>query len=252
MLRTKFLSVMTDKFFNEETCELPSELIDTLLEQDPDNLELVVLKAVFLIVIHKYKDAKDWIKEKIEFNLLKHNPRVDPAAYLGLAFSHIARGRFEKALEIVQKANFHYPNHPLSHIITGLVHGFNIVYNFDESKANKELFREEFQKAISMEQSEKKLSRYYQLESYILNETDGIEEALITINKAIELTPEHFDIYLTKAHLYLTHEDRTEEVLELLDKLMEKFPQDGKTIYQMRSFSYFLLVLILICSSVLI
>jgi len=241
LLRTKFLSVMTDKFCNEETCALPSELIDTLLEQDPDNFELVVLKAVFLVVIHKYKDAKDWIKEKIDFNLLKHNPRVDPAAYLVLAFSHIARGRFEKALEIVQKANFHYPNHPLSHIITGLVHGFNIVYNFDESKANKELFREEFQKAISMEQSEKKLSRYYQLESYILNETDGIEEALITINKAIELTPEHFDIYLTKAHLYLTHEDRTEEVLELLDKLMEKFPQDGKTIYQMRSFSYFLL-----------
>jgi len=241
LLRTKFLSVMTDKLCCEKTSNLPSELIDTLLESDPDNLELVVLKAVFYIVIHKYKEAKDWIKEQIEFNLLKQDPRVDSASYLVLTFSYLARGKFEKALEIVQKVRFHYPNHPLSHIITGLVHGFNIVYNFDASKANKELFREEFQKAIAMEQSEKKLSRYYQLESYILNETDGIEEALITIDKAIELSPEHFDIYGTKIHLYLSHEERTEEVLELMEELKEKFPQENKAIYQLTSFTYFVM-----------
>ena len=237
--RTKFLSVITDKIYYFQSNVIPLELIDTLLESDPENLEIAILKAVFFIIRHKYKEAKDWIKQKIEFNLLKHNPRVDVAAYLVLAFSYLARGKFEKALEIVQKVRFHYPNHPLTHIITGLVHGFNIVYNFDESKANKKLFREEFQKAIAMEQSEKKLSRYYQLESYILNETDGIEEALIAINKAIELSPEHFDIYGTKVHLYLTHEDRAEEILELYDELKKLFPQNNESIYRMQSFSYY-------------
>ena len=239
LLRTKFLCLMTDKLCCEKAGDEPLEFIDAIIESDPNNLELVVLKAVFFIVIHKYKEAKDWIKQKIEFNLLKHDPRVDAAAYLVLAFSYLARGKFEKSLEIVEKVKFHYPNHPLSHIITGLVHGFNIVYKFDASKANKELFREGFKKARAMEQSEKKLSRYYQLESYILNETDGIEEALITINKAIELSPEHFDIYGTKTHLYLSHKERTEEVLELYDELKEKFPQENKAIYQMKSFSYF-------------
>ena len=256
LLRTKFLTLMTDKLCCEKSGDEPLEFIDKLIEADPNNLELAVLKAVFFIVVHKYKEAKNWIKQKIEFNLFRQDPRVDTASYLVLAYSYIARGKFDKALEIVQKVRFHYPNHALSHIITGLVHGFNIVYNFDASKANRELFREEFQKAKAMEQSEKKLSRYYQLESYILNETDGIEEALITINKAIELSPEHFDIYLTKAHLYLSdkermfftkthlylsHEERTEEVLGLYDELTEKFPQEGKSIYQMRSFSYFVM-----------
>ena len=239
LIRTKFLCLMTDKLCCEKSGDEPLEFIDILIELEPENLELVVLKAVFFIVVNKYKEAKDWIKQKIEFNLLKHNPRVDAAAYLVLAFSYLARGKFGKALEIVQKVRFHYPNHPLSHIITGLVHGFNIVYKFDEVRENKELFREEFRKAISMEQSEKKLSRYYQLESYILNETDGIDEALKAINKAIDLSPEHFDIYGTKTHLYLSHTERTEEVLELLDELMEKFPQENKAIYQMKSFSYF-------------
>ena len=256
LLRTKFLSIMTDKLCCEKSIDEPLEFIDKLIEADPDNLEIAVLKAVFFIVVNKYKEAKNWIKQKIDFNLFKQDPRVDAAAYLVLAYSYFARGKFDKALEIVQKVRFHYPNHALSHIITGIVHGFNLVYNFDASKAHKELFREEFQKAKAMEQSSKKLSRYYQLESYILNETDGIEEALITINKAIELSPEHFDIYLTKAHLYLSHKDRmfftkdhlypsheerTAEVLELYDELTEKFPQEGKCIYQMRSFSYFVM-----------
>ena len=239
LLRTKFLSEMTDKLCCQKEGNVPTELIDSLLASDPENLELVVLKAVFFIVMHRYKEAKDWIKQNVEFNLLKYNPRVDTAAYLVLAFSYLARGKFEKALEIVQKVKFHYPNHPLSHIIPGMVHGFNIVYNFDESKANKELFREELQKAIAMEQSERKLSRYYQLESIILNETHGIDEALIAINKAIELSPEHFDLYGTKSHLYLSHDERSEEVLELFDELKEAFPHELKSIYQMNSFAYF-------------
>ncbi|MFX1288135.1 MAG: winged helix-turn-helix domain-containing protein [Promethearchaeota archaeon] len=237
--RTKFLVGMTDcctKIYDE-----PLNLINSLIDSNPDDSELSIMKAILYILTHKYKEAKDWIKQTVEFNLLKGNPRVDTAAYLVLSFSYVARGKFEKALDIVSKIRFHYPNHPLSHIITGLVHGFNIVYNFDASKANKELFREEFQKAKTMEQSEKKLSRYYQLESYILNETDGFDEAIKTIDKAIELSPEHFDIHSTKTHIYLTYSDKQDEILTLYDELFEKFPQNDKEIRQMKSFSYYVL-----------
>jgi len=237
--RTKFLVGMTDcctKIYDE-----PLKLINSLIDSNPDDSELSIMKAILLTVTHKYKEAKDWIKQTVDFNLLKGNPRVDTAAYLILSFSYIARGKFEKALDIVNKVKFQYPNHPLSHIITGLVHGFNIVYNFDKSKVNKELFKEEFQKAKAMEQSKKKLSRYYQLESYILNETDGFDEAIKAIDKAIELSPEHFDIYSTKIHIYLTYNDKQDEVLAFYDELFEKFPQNDEEIRQMKSFSYYAL-----------
>jgi len=241
LIRTKFLVLMTDRECCIRNIDEPLNLINLLISSNPDDSELSILKALLYIVTHKYKEAKNWIKQTVEFNLLKGNPRVDTAAYLILSFSHLARGKFEKALDIVSKVKFHYPNHPLSHIITGLVHGFNIVYKLDPSKANNELFREEFQKAEAQEQSEKKLSRYYQLESYILNETDGLEEALITINKAIELSPEHFDIHSTKAHLYLAYNDKIDEVLAFYDELLEKFPKEDKNIRQMKSFSYYAL-----------
>ena len=48
------------------------------------------------------------IKQVVEFNLLKRNPRVDTAAYLILSYSYLARGKFEKALDIVNKVKFHY------------------------------------------------------------------------------------------------------------------------------------------------
>jgi len=241
LLRTKFLVMMTDKETGISNIDKPLNLINSLMSSNPDDSELSILKAILYIVTNKYKDAKNWIKQTVEFNLLKGNPRVDTAAYLVLSYSYLARGKIEKALDIVSKVRFHYPNHPLSHIITGLVHGFNIVYNFDASKVNRELFREEFQKAAAMEQSEKKLSRYYQLESYILNETDGLEEALKVINKAIELSPEHFDIISAKSYLYLAYNDKQDELLELYDELLEKFPQEDQNIRKMKSFSYYAL-----------
>ena len=239
LLRTKFLTVMTDKDCCIGTIDEPLKLINLLIDLYPNDSELLILKALLFIVTHKYKDAKNWIKENIKPNVFEDDPRIDIAAYLVLSFTYLARGKFEKALNIVRMAEFHYPNHPLSHIITGLVHGFNLVYNFNTEKANRDLFREEFQKAISMQQSRKKLSRYYQLESYILNETDGFDEAIKIINKAIELSPEHVDIYFTKAHIYLAYDDKQEEVLEFYDELFEKFPHEGKDICMMKSFSYY-------------
>jgi tetratricopeptide (TPR) repeat protein len=238
LLRTKFLSFITEKACCLRSIEEPINLINSLIDSNPRNLELLVLKAIFFIVMNKHKEAKNWIKKEVEFNLLKHNPRVDTAAYLVLSYSHLARGKIEKSLDIVNKAKFHYPNHPVSHIITGLVHGFNLVYKFDETKINEKLFQEGFQKAISIEQKPLQLSRYYQLKSYILNETEGLEEALNAINKAIELSPEHFDIYDTKIHLYLTHENMSDKALKLYDNLLKKFPQEDLHLCRTKSFTY--------------
>ena len=195
--RTKFLCNLTDKNCCVEVIDGPLELINSLIEAKPDDLELSVMKALLYMMTNNYKEGKDWIKGMVEFNLLKRNPRVDTVAYLILSFSYLARGKFEKALDIVNKIKFHYANHPLSHIIAGFVHGFNIVYKFDASKADKNLFVEGFEKAISMEPSEKHLSRYYQLYSYILNETNGTVEALVEIEKAIELEPLDANLYDT-------------------------------------------------------
>ena len=237
--RTKFLCLLTDKACCVKSIDDPLDIINSLIDSNPKDLELSVMKALLYTVTNKHKEAKNWIKQAVEFNLLKHNPRVDAAAYLILSFSYLARGKFEKALDIVHKVKFHYGNHSLSHIITGLVHGFNIVYNFDTNKVSKELFVEEFEKAISMEPSEKQLSRYYQLYANILNETDGTEEALAEIEKAIELSPGHFDIYATKVYISLANDNMKGEVMALIDELMEKFPQERRGLYQLRGFTYY-------------
>ncbi len=237
--RTKFLCLLTDKECCVKSIDGPLELINSLIEISPRDLELSVMKALLYIFTTNYKEGKNWIKQVVKINLLDHNPRIDTAAYLILSFSYLTRGKFEKALDIVNKARFHYINHPLSHIITGLVHGFNIVYNFDASKANKELFVEEFEKAISMGLNKKHLARYYQLYSYILNETNGTEEALVEIEKAIELTPDHFDIYNTKIHLYITNDSMRGDVMALIDEMMKKFPQERKSLYQLKSFTHY-------------
>jgi len=239
LLRTKFLTVMTDKECCIGPINEPLILIDSLIESNPKDSELLILKALLFIVNHKYKKAKDWIKKNVKPDVFEYNARIDIAAYLILSYSYLARGKFEKALNILRTAEFYYPNHPLTHIIAGFVHGFNLVYNFDPEKANRSLFREGFEKAISMQQSEKKLSRYYQLESYILNETDGFDEAIKAIDKAIELSPEHFDIYLTKSHIYLTYDEKQDEAQKLYEEILEKFPHEEKDIYQLKSFSYF-------------
>ncbi|NVM43673.1 MAG: tetratricopeptide repeat protein [Candidatus Lokiarchaeota archaeon] len=239
LLRTKFLTVMTDKECCIGPIAAPRALIESLIDEYPDNFELKVLKGLLYIVNHQYQEAKNWIKESIKPDISENNPRIDIASYLIRTYSYLARGKFEKALKYVRIAQFHYPNHPISHIMTGLVHGFNIVYKFDPKKENKELFREGFKKAISMQQSEKKLSRYYQLECLILNETDGFDEAVNAIDKAIELSPEHFDIYNTKAHIYLALKDKQEEVFKFYDELYEKFPHEDKDIRKMKSFSHY-------------
>ena len=237
--RTKFLCDMTDKECCMKSIDVQLNQINDLLESNPDDVDLSILKAILYIVTNNYKDAKNWIKKSVKPNLIEANPRIEIPFFLVLAYSYLARGKFEKALKIVKELRFRHPNHPLSHATTGLVHGFNIVYKFNPEKADKELFREEFERAKIMEPSKKKLSRYYQLESYILNETDGFNEAIKSIEKAIELSPEHFDIYNTKAHIYLTHDDKQKEAMEFYDELFRKFPHEEKDILQMKSFSYF-------------
>ncbi len=237
--RTKFLCALTDKECCAKAIDKPLELINSLIETNPKDLEISVMKALLYTITNNYKEGKNWIKHVVGFNLLKHNPRVDTAAYLILSFSYLARGKFEKALDIVNKVKFHYANHPLSHIITGLVHGFNIVHNFNASKADKELFIEEFEKAISLGSNKKQLSRYYQLYSYILNETDGTEAALVEIEKAIELSPDHYDIYEAKIHLFLTNDNMRDKIMALIDEMMKKFPQECKALYQLRGFTYY-------------
>jgi superkiller protein 3 len=239
LLRTKFLTVMTDKECCIGPIATPLTLIDSLIDSNPENNELKILKGLLFIVNHQYQEAKKWIKEKVKPNVFESNARIDIAAYLILSYSYLARGKFEKALNILRTAEFYYPNHPLSHIMSGLVHGFNLVYKFDLEKENKDLFIEGFEKAILMQPSEKKLSRYYQLQCLILNETDGFEEAVKVIDKAIELSPEHFDIYNTKAHIYLTRNDKQDEALAFYDELYEKFPHEDKDIRKMKSFSYY-------------
>ena len=75
--------------------------------------------------------------------------------------------------------------------------------------------------------------------SHILDETDGTGAALVEIEKAIELSPDHFDMYATKIYISLANDNMKDELMALIEEMMEKFPQMRKTLYQLRSFTYY-------------
>ncbi|MFX0074563.1 MAG: CDC27 family protein, partial [Candidatus Hermodarchaeota archaeon] len=99
LLRTKFIILSTDESCWGECAARPLDIIDDIIELKPDDESLYVLKAAALCVMQKYKEVKKVLNEKVNLSLVTKNPRINTAAFFILAYSYVARGKFEKALK---------------------------------------------------------------------------------------------------------------------------------------------------------
>jgi len=208
-------------------------LINSTIKSDPNNPELMILKAILLSTMKRFKEAKKLLS-KINFNPLRKNPSIDIATYLILTFSYIARGKFQKALETSNQVIMHYSDHPLSYMTKALVLGYNIIFKFHPEVSNENEFLEIINKAISLDLNTSNQSRYYQFISYILQEMQKYEEALSVINKAIDLDPYGIDLNHTKIHILIAGK-KYDEALTLVDNLIEEFPQYKKDFINQKS-----------------
>jgi len=139
------------------------------------------------------------------------------------------RGDIENALNMTNKAIEIYPKLPLSLVLKGLVLGYNSIYTFDAEKADKENGISYIEKAINLESNKTNKARYYQLKSQILLDLNNYEDALESIDNAIKLNSKTLDLYNSKIRI-LVYFDQFNEIIAILDKLLVDFPEAEKNL----------------------
>ncbi|MFX0104593.1 MAG: hypothetical protein ACFE75_03770 [Candidatus Hodarchaeota archaeon] len=205
------------------------EIIDSIINLGKKDLNIIILKGIILCHLNRNKDSIEFLKKETDSSLITEKNQIYTSYFFALAFSNMTLGNFENALEIVNKSLEIYPNHPISHILKGLVLGYNSIYKFDPKKAEIENGLIDIDKAITLETHDDNKARYYQLKSQILQELGNYEAAVESINNAINLNPSELDFYNSKNRI-LIYFDQYNEVINLLDKMLEEFPEDEKNI----------------------
>jgi len=238
LLRTKIILYLTDcMIYREKVSEDPLEVINSAIKLKSKDKELIILKSMYYCIIHNYKEAKRALIDEIDFNYIKKNPGIDTAGLFILAFSYVARGKFEKALGIVKNIMDQYPNHPISYLTKALVLGYNLVYKFKLHEPNFETFIGLIERAITFEKINYNKTKYLQLQAYILQGIGHFDEAIETIDRAIDLIPNQYYQYIIKV-IFLIGAKRQLEALEAIDDYIDKDPLLRKHLLQTKSFIF--------------
>jgi tetratricopeptide (TPR) repeat protein/Mn-dependent DtxR family transcriptional regulator len=202
------------------------DLLDSLIKSGKKELDIIIYKAITLSYLNRNKESVDFLNKYIKTSQIdKENPLYALYFFI-LGFSSMALGEYETAFEIVDKGQKLYPDHSLSHALTALVSGYNQMYEFDSEREDR---LDEIDNAIALESHESNKARYHELKSQFLLEASNYEEALKLIDSAIALSPRNLDFYNSKNRI-LNYLDKFDEILEILDYLLEEFPEGEKNL----------------------
>jgi tetratricopeptide (TPR) repeat protein len=193
-------------------------------ESEIKNLVLIIIKGIILCHLNRNKESIEFLRSNVDFSLIKKEEDIYAPYLFVLAFSYMTLGDIENALNMANKAIEIFPKLPLSHVLRGLVLGYNLIYSFDDEKADKENGISDIDKAVSLESNNFNKARYYQLRSHILYESKNYDDALESIENAIKLNPKVLDLYNSKIRILL-YLDQFDEIISILDKLIVDFPE---------------------------
>jgi len=193
------------------------------------NLDLIIVKGIILCHLNRNKESIDFLRGEVDLSLINQEDEIYAPYLFLLAFSYMTLGDIENALNMTNKAIEIYPNLPMSLVLKGLVLGYNSIYTFDTEKADNENGISYIEKAINLESNKTNKARYYQLKSQILLELTNYEDALESIDNAIKLNPKTLDLYNTKIRI-LIYFDQFDEIIDILDKLLEDFPEGERNL----------------------
>ena len=238
LMRTKFIILLTDEGCWAECAEKPLDVIDSISNLKPDDLSFYVLKAAILCVMQKYKEVKKVLNNEVNLSIVTKNPRIYTAAFFILAYSYVARGKFEKALRVGDQAIFQYGYHPISYFTKALALGYGLIYKQKHKEITEENFVEMINKALSLDPIKFHKAKYYQLMSDVFIETRGMDDAIDAIDKALSLDPSNIKIFQIKMKLLMT-DDKSDEALAIVDHLYDKNFIDKKDHTKIRSFLIF-------------
>ncbi|MBY8988447.1 MAG: hypothetical protein KGD61_08330, partial [Candidatus Lokiarchaeota archaeon] len=218
LMRTKFIILLTDKGCWGECAEKPLDVINSVTALKPDDLSFYVLKAAILCVMQKYKEVKKLLNKEVNLSIVTKNPRIYTAAFFLLAYSYIARGKFEKALNVGDQVIFQYDHHPTSYFTKALAIGYGLIYDKKNKEITEENFLKNIEKALSLDPIKFHQAKYYQLMSDVFIETRGIDDAIEMIDKAISLDPSNMGIFGFKIKLLMMY-NKSDEAIALISQL---------------------------------
>jgi tetratricopeptide (TPR) repeat protein len=237
LLKTKYIIYINHWMSAVKDYNDPLNLIEKLITLKPSDKEILLLKSLYYCMIRKFKEAKRLIKNEIDLNTFKKNPRIDTTAYYILAYSYLARGKFDKSLEIANLVLTLYPDYPISFFTKALVFGYNLIYRFSLKEPNIDTFTELIKHTISSDPITYNKTKYLLFQAHILNGVGQDDEAIESINNAIEMVPTLNSLPLRKSY-YLINSKRESEALALIDELSENRPTMRRYLLLQKSYIY--------------
>jgi len=198
--------------------------VNSIIESDLNNLDLVFLKAVVLSISNRHSEAIQFLKTEFK----DHPNKDDEDIFIPINFikiyCYMTLDRFNKALRINEKIREKYPDHPISYITRALINGYKIIYHINDKRVRIDQVLDEIDQAISLEENNRNKVIYYYFKSYVLNEENKFEEALEAIDNGLELDPKDLKSHFMKYNI-LTDYGRIDEALELIDEGIKLFPE---------------------------
>jgi len=189
--------------------------------------------------MQKYKEAKKLLNKEVNLSIVTKNPRIYTAAFFLLAYSYVARGKFEKALNVGDQAIFQYDSHPTSYFTKALAIGYGLIYDVKNKENTEEKFLEAIENALSLDAIKFHQAKYYQLMSDVFLATRGFDDANEMIEKALSLDPLNMGIYEIKLKL-LMMENKSDEAIALVSQLHDNKLITTRDFSKSISFLYFL------------
>jgi len=214
------------------------ESIEKTLKSQEDDRILLIVKAMVLCYMNRYKDALILLND--ELKLSGSGDRILVLSYFLTAFSSLTIGDFTRALELGNESIWKFPEHALSHATRGLVLAYNYIYKFDSEKAKQDYGLNDLDKALMMESFKPNIALLFMLKSRALLESNNFEESIQLTDRAISLVPTKVDLYLSKTTI-LMYFNEYPDLLDLLDDMLEKFPNIEKDLKMKKASVYKLL-----------
>ncbi len=239
LLRTKIMVNISNNKCCHEHPELLFNLVNSGLELSSNNLDFKLLKAIIYCITENYKDAKRFLDK--DLNMYYYDEEyssVGTSCLFIRAFSYTARGKFDKAMKDAQKSRVHYENHYTAFASSALVLGYNLIFNFKPDQNDKEEFIEQIDKAIISAPNKGIQSRFLSFKAAVFHETGDINEALNTIDNALELAPDDIKLHHQKVYI-LYSSNKKLEAIDLIDYIIEHFEEERFKMIQTKSVIYY-------------
>ena len=213
------------------------ETVDSAIVSNQNDVTLIILKAIILCYLNRYKDVREFLNNEVELPENKERDHIYIFIFFLSVFSSMTIGDFESALVNTYRILKNYPKHPLSYATRGLTLGYNRIYKFDNEKAGEDYGLNDLDKAIDLDSFKSNKALYYQLKSRIFLEMNKFEDAIEVIDKAITLASKKIELYYSKSAV-LMYFNQYEELLKFLDKMLESFPKMEKDINMKKASVY--------------